>query len=102
MEDKSCTSSETGQHLLIPNVQLAQLWTKNVKHMPNFTHTHIEKHLILEKEKLPDKKPADAIKYTKKWIQIIQSRLCFDFEILIAMCCFLDGNLFSSYSDGMQ
>ena len=33
--------------------------------MPNFTHTHIEKHLVLEKEKLPDKKPADAIKHKK-------------------------------------
>ena len=43
MEDKSCTSSEAGQHLLMPNVQLAQLWTKSLKHMPNFTHTHIEK-----------------------------------------------------------
>ena len=29
-------------------------------------HTHIiEKHLILEKEKLPDKKPADVIKHKK-------------------------------------
>ena len=40
MEDKSCTSSEAGQHLLMPNVQLAQLWTKSLKHMPNFTHIH--------------------------------------------------------------
>ena len=47
MEDKSCTSSEAGQHLLMPNVQLVQLWTKSLKHMPNFTHTHIEKDLIL-------------------------------------------------------
>ena len=31
MEDKSCTSSEAGQHLLMPNVQLAQLWTKSLK-----------------------------------------------------------------------
>ena len=65
MEDKSCTSSETGQHFLMPNVQLAQLWTKSLKHMPNFTHTHIEKHLILEKEKLPDKISADALKHKK-------------------------------------
>ena len=33
--------------------------------MPNFTNTHIKKHLILEKEKLPDKKTADAIKHKK-------------------------------------
>ena len=65
MEDKSWTSREAGQHLLMPNVQLAQLWTKSLEHMPHFTHTHIEKHLILEKEKLPDKKPADAIKHKK-------------------------------------
>ena len=33
--------------------------------MANFTHTHVEKHLILVKEKLPDKIPADAIKHKK-------------------------------------
>ena len=56
MEDKSCTSSEAGQHLLMPNVQLAQLWTKSLKHMPNFTHTHIEKHLILRRRNYLTKK----------------------------------------------
>ena len=65
MEDKSCTLSETGQCLSMPNAQLAQLWTKSFKHMPNFTHTHIEKLFILEKEKLPGKKPGDAIKHKK-------------------------------------
>ena len=64
MEDKSCTSSEAGQRLLMPNVQLAQLWTKSLKHMPNFTHTHIETPHFVE-EKLPDKKPPDAIKHKK-------------------------------------
>ena len=56
MEDKSCTSSEAGQHLLMPNVQLAQLWTKSLKHMPNFTRTHIEKHLILRRRNYLTKK----------------------------------------------
>ena len=41
--------------------------------MPNFTHTHIEKHLILEKEKLPDKKNSRCNKAQKRWIQIVQS-----------------------------
>ena len=76
MEDKSCTSSETGQHLLMPNVQLAQLWAKSLKHMPNFTHTHIEKHLILEKEKLPEKKPADAIKHKKDGYRLFKAQGC--------------------------
>ena len=65
--------SETGQHLLMPNVQLAQLWTKSIKHMPNFTHTHIEKHLILEKKKLPDKIPADAIKHKKDGYRLFKA-----------------------------
>ena len=41
--------------------------------MPNFTHTHIEKHLILE-EKLPDKKPADAIKHKKDGYRLFKAQ----------------------------
>ena len=41
--------------------------------MPNFTHTHIEKHFILEKEKLPDKKPADAIKHKKGGYRVFKA-----------------------------
>ena len=73
MEDKPGTSTETDQHLSMPNVQLAQLWTKSLKHMPNFTYAHILKHLILEKGKLPDKKPADALKHTKDGYRLFKA-----------------------------
>ena len=68
MEDKSCTSSEAGQHLLMPNVQLAQPWTKSLKHMPNFTHTHIEK----QKDQMYKRSQPLSFRYTDPPLKILK------------------------------
>ena len=62
MEDKFCSSDEADQHSSFP------FWTKSLKDMPNITHETIKKHLILGKDKMSDKKLADALKHKKKCV----------------------------------
>ena len=46
---------------------------KKLKTYAKFYTTHIEKHLILEKKKLPDKIPADAIKHKKDGYRLFKA-----------------------------
>ena len=73
MEDKPCTSTKADQQTSMPEVYNQQLWTKSLKDMPNFTHEHIEKYLILEKDKTPDKKPAEALKHKKAGYRLFKA-----------------------------
>ena len=65
MEDVACNSTKADQQTTVTEQYNDQFWTKILKDMPHFTHEHIEKHLILEKDKTPDKKLANALKHKK-------------------------------------
>ena len=56
MEDEACNSTKADQQSTVTEQYNDQFWTKISKDMPNFTHEHIEKRLILEKDKTRDKK----------------------------------------------
>ena len=65
MEDKPGTSAEVNEPESQPAYANKELWTKSLKNMPNITYGEIEKHLTLEKDNVPDQKPADALKHKK-------------------------------------
>ena len=65
MEDKPGTSAEVNEPESQPAYANKELWTKSLKNMPNITYGEIEKHLILEKDNVPDQKSADALKHKK-------------------------------------
>ncbi len=65
MEDKPSTSMEVNEPGSLPAKVNEAVWTKSLKNMPSITYGEIENYLILDKDKLPDHKPAEALKHKK-------------------------------------
>ncbi len=65
MEDKPSTSMEVNEPGSLPAKVNEAVWAKSLKNMPSITYGEIKNYLILDKDKLPDHKPAEALKHKK-------------------------------------
>ena len=73
MEDVVCNSTKADQQTTVTEKYNDQFWTKILKDMPNFAHEHIEKHLMLEKDKTTDKNLTDALKHKKRGYRLFKA-----------------------------
>ena len=48
-------------------------WTKSLKYVPEFSYEKLEKHLVVDDQKTPDGKPAEAFKPKKKGYKLFKA-----------------------------
>ncbi len=79
MENKPSTSMEVNEPAgSLPAKVNEAVWTKSLKNMPSITYGEIENYLILDKDKLPDHKPAEALKHKKGGYRLFKAGYTFN------------------------
>ena len=77
MDSEPSTSMEANKNITA-NVDG---WTKSLKYVPGFSYEKLEKHLVVDDQKTPDGKPAEAFEHKKKGYKLFKAGYLRQFRV---------------------
>ena len=69
MDSEPSTSMEANKNITAK----VDGWTKSLKYVPGFSYEKLEKHLVVDDQKTPDGKPAEAFEHKKKGYKLFKA-----------------------------